>query len=250
MENFAGRKVLVTGGAKGIGFAIARGFASAGADVFIGDIAAADEAAAALRAEGFKAKGQPLDVADEASVAAAISACDGQLDVLVNNAGLFAGLSRGRFADLSLDEWRRAFDVNVGGVFLMSRAAWPLLRASGQGRIISITSATAFSAPPMMLHYVATKGALTAMTKSMAREMGADGITVNAVAPGYTLSDGVINRAAGGEDAQMARARAARAISRDQMPDDLVGATLFFASHAAAFVTGQTLVVDGGAVMP
>lgn len=250
MRNFYGKKVFVTGGAKGIGFALAQGFAQSGADVIIGDVSGADDAVERIRAEGFAATSQRLDVADETSVAAAIEACQGKLDVLVNNAGLFAGLSRGRFTDLSPDEWRRAFEVNVGGVFLMSRAAWPLLRASGQGRIISITSATAFSAPPMMLHYVATKGALTAMTKAMAREMGADGITVNAVAPGYTLSDGVIDRAAGGEDPHVARARAARAINRDQMPTDLVGATLFFASEAAGFITGQTLVVDGGAVMP
>ena len=140
-------------------------------------------------------------------------------------------------------------DVNVTGTWLMCRAARAALRASGAGRIINITSATAFSTPPSLLHYVTSKGAVTAMTSALARELGADQVTVNAVAPGFTLSSGVHEHRAEGLEASTARARASRALARDQQPDDLVGAVAFFASSESAFITGQTLIVDGGAVM-
>ncbi|GKY89952.1 SDR family NAD(P)-dependent oxidoreductase [Sinisalibacter aestuarii] len=250
MADLSGKVALVTGAGSGIGFDLAAELARQGARVVLGDVAGAERAAARIGAEA--ALGVQMDVTDAGQVAAAVEAARsrfGGLDIVVNNAGLFTNITRASFADLPLDEWERVFAVNVTGVLHIVRAAWPLLKRSGAGRVINITSATVFSAPPMMLHYVATKGALTAMTRSMAREMGADGITVNAVAPGYTLSEGVLARSAGAEDPQQERARNARAIKRDQVPGDLTGAVAFLAGDAAGFITGQTLVVDGGAVM-
>ena len=218
----------------------------------IGDVldrARLDHAAATV---GGECLAVAMDVTDDAQVAAALEAVKsrfGGLDIVVNNAGLFTRISRGPFEEIDIAEWERIFAVNVTGTFRVVKACLPLLKASGSGRILNISSATVFSAPPNMLHYVSSKGALTAMTKSMARELGVHGITVNAIAPGFTLSSGVIETANESSETQRERARAARAVKRDQMPDDLVGATCFLASDAAGFITGQTLVVDGGAVM-
>ena len=246
--DLAGKAAIVTGGASGIGFAIAQELASHGARVAICDIAGAQEAAA--RIDG--AIGVPADVADEQSVERAVAetlAAFGSLDILVNNAGLFSTITRAPFDRLDVAEWRRVLDVNVTGAFLFSRAAWEPMRRAGGGRIVNITSGSVWSAPAMMLHYVASKGALTAMTRSMAREMGPDGITVNAVAPGFTLSSGVMEHRQDMLDTARDRARAARALQRDQVPEDIVGAVAFLCGEGARFVTGQTLIVDGGAVM-
>jgi NAD(P)-dependent dehydrogenase (short-subunit alcohol dehydrogenase family) len=138
--------------------------------------------------------------------------------------------------------------VNVTGPFLCTRAAWPLMKRAGGGRVIHITSTTVYSGPPRMMAYVASKGALLGMTHSMAREMGSDDITVNAVAPGFTLSSGVLENFESDSTASQAqRSRSTRSLPRDQMPQDLVGAVAFLASDESAFMTGQTLIVDGGA---
>lgn len=247
-----GRVAIVTGAASGIGFEIAADLARRGARVAVCDVADTAPAVARLRAKGWTAAGFYMDVSDEAAVQSAFDGCVaefGRLDVLVNNAGLFTTIARAPFDQLDPVEWRRVLDVNVTGVWLCCRAARSAMRSSGGGRIVNITSATVFSAPPSMLHYVASKGAVTSMTAALARELGADGIAVNAVAPGFTLSDGVHAHRAEGLDAQAARARAVRAIGRDQNPSDVVGAVAFFAGPDSAFVTGQTLVVDGGVVM-
>ncbi|MCB1398232.1 MAG: SDR family oxidoreductase, partial [Rhodobacteraceae bacterium] len=180
-----GKVALVTGAGSGIGLDLARGLAECGCRVVLGDVRGAPGAAEALRTQGHEALGAVMDVTRDDDIAATLQAAQqafGGLDVLVNNAGLFTTISRAPFEDLSLEEWERVFAVNVTGVFRVARAALPLLKASGAGRIVNITSATVHSAPPNMLHYVATKGALTAMTRSMARELGAYGITVNAIA--------------------------------------------------------------------
>lgn len=247
-----GKVALVTGAASGIGYELALGLALRGAKVMICDVMDPTSAVERLMKAGLEAAGQIVDIADEIAVEAGIAACVerfGGLDILVNNAGLFTTIARGPYDQLDPAEWRRVMDVNVTGTWLMCRAARPALRASGSGRIINITSATAFSTPPSMLHYVASKGAVTAMTSALARELGADQITVNAVAPGFTLSSGVHEHRAEGLEIQTARARSTRALSRDQEPQDLVGAVAFFASDQSAFITGQTLIVDGGAVM-
>jgi NAD(P)-dependent dehydrogenase (short-subunit alcohol dehydrogenase family) len=147
-----------------------------------------------------------------------------------------------------MDEWRRLFDVNVFGPARCARAALPLLRQSRAGRIVNIASGAAFKGIPFLLHYVSSKGAILAMTKGLARELGAEGITVNAVAPGFTLSPSVLDNKEQ-MDSTRALALLGRTIKRDEYPDDVVGAVLFLASDDAAFMTGQTLVVDGGTYM-
>ena len=252
MTGSQGRVALVTGAGSGIGYDLARGLAAHGYRVVLGDVRHAEAAAQRLRDEGFAAGGIAMDVTSDAEVAGAMAFAEaefGGLDVLVNNAGLFTTIRRAPFEDLSIAEWERVFAVNVTGVFRVAKAALPLLKASGAGRIINITSATVHSAPPNLLHYVSTKGALAAMTRSLARELGDHRITVNAIAPGFTLSTGVLANAGAGLDPQSARARNARAIKRDQEPRDLIGATCFFAGEESEFITGQTLVVDGGVVM-
>lgn len=252
MTQLQGKVALVTGAASGIGLELALDLSRRGARVLVCDMADPAAAVARIQAEGGTAAGQVVDIASEAAAEAAIAACldrFGRLDILVNNAGLFTTIGRGPYDQLDPAEWRRVMDVNVTGTWLMCRAARAALRASGAGRIINITSATAFSTPPSMLHYVTSKGAVTAMTSALARELGADQVTVNAVAPGFTLSSGVHEHRAEGLEASTARARASRALARDQQPDDLVGAVAFFASAESAFITGQTLIVDGGAVM-
>lgn len=247
-----GKVAIVTGGASGIGFAIARNLASQGAHVAICDIAGADAAAAALATDDLSAIGTQADVSDEAAVERAVAstlAAYGSVDILVNNAGLFTTITRAPLDRLPLDEWRRVLDVNVTGTFLFSRAVWEAMRRAGGGRIVNITSGSVWSAPAMMLHYVTSKGAVTAMTRSMAREMGGHNITVNAVAPGFTLSSGVLENRQDMLDTSRDRARSARALQRDQMPEDIVGAVSFLCGDGGRFVSGQTLVVDGGAVM-
>lgn len=252
VADMKGKVALITGGASGIGLELAIGLAAEGCRVVVGDIldqARLDKVAATVAGECLAV---PMDVTDDDQVAAAVAEAHlrfGGLDILVNNAGLYTNISRAPFEELDIAEWERVFAVNVTGVFRVVRACLPLLKASGSGRVLNITSTTAFSGPPNMLHYVSTKGALTAMTKSMARELGEYGVTVNAIAPGFTLSSGVIDTAKDGSEAQWERARAARAVKRDQIPEDLIGATCFLASEGAGFITGQTLVVDGGAVM-
>lgn len=244
-----GRVAIVTGGASGIGYAIAQDLAAHGARLAICDIAGAAAAAERL---GPGAIGLDTDVSDETSVDAAVAAvigAFGSADILINNAGLFTTITRAPFDTLPVDEWRRVLDVNVTGAFLFSRAVAAPMRRAGGGRIVNITSGSVWSAPAMMLHYVTSKGALTAMTRSMARELGADDITVNAVAPGFTLSAGVLEHRQDMLDTARDRARSARALQRDQAPDDIVGAVTFLCGDGGRFITGQTLVVDGGAVM-
>jgi len=252
MIDLKGKVALVTGGASGIGLELAVGLAARGCRVVIGDIlgqSRLDQAAAIVGADCLAV---PMDVTSDEQVAAAVAQAGarfGGLDIVVNNAGLYTNIWRGPLEDIEIAEWERVFAVNVTGVFRVVKASLPLLKQSAAGRILNISSATVFSAPPNMLQYVSTKGAMTAMTKSMARELGVHGITVNAIAPGFTLSSGVIDAANQSSEAQKERARAARAVKRDQMPEDLIGATCFLASDEAGFITGQTLVVDGGAVM-
>ena len=236
----AGRIAIVTGAAGGIGRAIAVRFAQDGAKVVVADLRKSD--VGDLRLE--------LDVADEAGVARVASEtmkAFGRIDILVNNAALFSTLVPSSFEQLDAAEWRRVMDVNTLGVFLCARACVPHMRAGGYGRIINLASGAPLKGVPFLLHYVASKGAVIAMTRALARELGKDRITVNAIAPGFTLSDGV--KASEAHLRHGGPIAATRAIARDETPEDLVGAASFLASEDAAFITGQTLVVDGGSAM-
>lgn len=245
----SGKVAIVTGGAMGIGRAVAEGLLAEGANVVIADRAGAAEAAEALDNAGNAVLGVACDVSSredtEAMAGAALEAF-GRIDVLVNNAGIYSSLKTGPFEELDIEEWRRILDVNVIGQAMAARAVVPAMRRQGGGSVVNFSSGTPFKGVPFLLHYVASKGAVNAMTKALAKELGGAGIRVNAVAPGFTLSDGVL---ANSHQMETLRdiSRQARVLQRDQHPADIVGAVVFFASGESDFVTGQTLVVDGGA---
>ncbi|MBI4493279.1 MAG: glucose 1-dehydrogenase [Chloroflexi bacterium] len=245
----AGRVAVVTGGGKGIGAVYAERLAREGAAVAAVDVdgAAAEAHAAKLQAEGGQALGLHVDVTDLASVEAMVRRVVerfGRLDILVNNAGLYTVLLPKRpFYEIEPKDWDRTLAVNVKGLFLCARAAFPHLKESGHGRIINISSGTVFAGTPGFLHYVSSKGAVVAFTRALAREVGQYNITVNALAPGLTAS------ATAREVQTQAEFEAPlqlRTIKRVQVPDDIVGALVFLASDEAEFITGQTIVIDGG----
>jgi NAD(P)-dependent dehydrogenase (short-subunit alcohol dehydrogenase family) len=230
-----GRVAIVTGGAQGIGKAIAAGLAADGAEVVIADL---NPPEGGIRA----------NVADEADVQRMVDETverHGRLDILINNAGLYASLAMRPFTEIPLDEWRQVMDVNVASMFLTCRAAVPVMRGQGGGKIVNISSGTPFRGVPFLLHYVTSKGAIVALTRALAKELGKDGILVNCVAPGFTMSAGVEAHPEVVEKLREASV-AARTIQRDQLPEDVVGAVVFLCTPAADFITGQTMVIDGG----
>ena len=230
-----GKVALVTGGAQGIGAAIADGLGAAGATVVVADLSPPNG-------------GIQADVSIETDVQRMVDEMverHGGLDILINNAGLYASLAMRPFTEIPLDEWRTVMDVNVASMFLTCRAAVPVMREQGGGKIVNISSGTPFRGVPFLLHYVTSKGAIVAFTRALAKELGSDGIHVNCVAPGFTMTEGV---KAHPEVIEKLRdvSIASRTIQRDQVAEDVVGAVVFFCSPAADFVTGQTMVIDGG----
>jgi NAD(P)-dependent dehydrogenase (short-subunit alcohol dehydrogenase family) len=243
-----GKIALVTGAGNGIGKAIAAALGREGARVLIADLANADGAAAELVAAGIDAKGFKVDITSEADLGAAIRFAEerlGGLDIVINNAAIFSTLVPKPMEELSAAEWRTVMDVNTLGTFLVTKAALPLLKKSAAARVVNLCSGVAFKGNALYLHYVASKGAILSMTRAMARELGPHNILVNAIAPGFTLSENVENNA---DLMGMVRGPsiAGRALARDMYPEDLVGAAVFFAGPDSAFITGQTLVIDGG----
>ncbi len=244
----AGRVVVITGAGQGIGRTAACQFAARGAIVVIAERdedngqRVADEIAAANgRALAFT-----TDVTSEQSLAAMVAgtiAAEGRIDVLINNAGIYTTLGRRPFDEIELEEWEHVMRVNVTGSFLAARAVLPALRQAGAGRIINISSSTVPLGLPLLSHYVTSKAAVIGLTRALARELGPDGITVNAVLPGLTETE-VENPAV--DEARRQSLVARQCIGRKQLPDDLVGVLLFLASPASAFMTGQSLLVDGG----
>lgn len=179
----------------------------------------------------------------EAMVEKTISAF-GRIDVLINSAALFTTLKRQPFEALAVEEWEHVLSVNVIGPFNCIKAVVPHMKKQGGGKIINVASNVVHKGLPMLLHYVSSKGAVIAMTRALARELGPFGITINAVAPGYVLHPGTVTTDEGRDE----KVKAVRSIPRSQTPEDLVGAILFLASSDSDFMTGQTLVVDGGEV--
>jgi NAD(P)-dependent dehydrogenase (short-subunit alcohol dehydrogenase family) len=243
-----GRTVIVTGAATGIGQAFAVGAAAQGADVVVADMNAADETVAAIEALGGRALAVRVDVSDDASVQAmARAALDrfGRIDGLVNNAAYFREVKLTPFEELDPDQWDRIFAVNVKGVWQCCKAVMPAMRAQKSGAIVNIASVVAVAGQPGYLHYVATKGAVLSMTKGLAKECGPYGVRVNVIAPGFVITDATRNRPVEWQQSFLK----ARAISREQKPDDLVGTALYLLSDLSGFVSGQTVVVDGGHIM-
>ena len=250
-QRFEGQVAWITGAGSGIGKALATRLARDGAAVVIADLRNAEQAAAAIAQEtGARTLGLKVDVTSEQEVARMAEEtvkAFGRIDILVNNAALFSTLEPRPFERIDAAEWRRVMEVNTLGVFLCCRACVPHMRKGGGGRIINLASGAPLKGVPLLLHYVSSKGAVIAFTRALAREVGKDGITVNALAPGFTLSEGILKSATHVKHGEPSRA--SRAIQRDERPDDLVGAVSFLASEDAAFMTGQTLVVDGGSAM-
>jgi NAD(P)-dependent dehydrogenase (short-subunit alcohol dehydrogenase family) len=247
----AGKVAIVTGAGSGIGKALATRLAADGAAVVVADLQKFDLAAAAIaKVTGARTLGVQIDVSNEKDVermAAEAVKAFGRIDILVNNAAIFSSIKLKPFEQIEVAEWRKVMDVNILGVALCCRACVPHMRKAGGGRIINLASGAPIKGVPMFLHYISSKGAVIAMTRGLARELGKDGITVNTLAPGFTLSENVAKDPTHVKQGEVTRMT--RAIQRDETPEDLVGTVSFLASADAAFMTGQTLVVDGGSAM-
>lgn len=242
MGRLSGKVAIVTGGAKGLGAAFAQALAGEGARVATLDVAESDSPENILAL--------PCDVTDPNACSSAVTQITealGPPDILVNNAALYASLPMQRYDQIDPSLWDQVMAVNLRGAFNMVQAVGPGMEARATGRIIQITSGTVYKGLPNMLHYITSKGGLSAMTKALSRELGPKGITVNALAPGLTLSDSIVQNTDHVAETR-AKVVASRAIQRDGHPEDLLGALIFLASDESAFITGQTLVVDGGSV--
>jgi NAD(P)-dependent dehydrogenase (short-subunit alcohol dehydrogenase family) len=242
---------IVTGGGRGIGAAFCEGLAAVGASVVVADLLDGTPVADRISEKQQQAIYVRTDVTSKASIGDLVDAtvrAFGTVDILVNNAGLFADLRTKPFQEIDEDEWDRVMAVNVRGTFQCAKAVAPLMIEKKDGRIINIASGTAFKGTGYLLHYVTSKGAVVSMTRSLARELGPYNICVNAIAPGLTMSDAVKTHPDWtGKTA--AAGVAARAIQREQVPADLLSTLVYLCSNDSNFVTGQTISVDGGALM-
>jgi NAD(P)-dependent dehydrogenase (short-subunit alcohol dehydrogenase family) len=246
-----GRVAIVTGAAQGLGAEYAQALAAQGAAVVAADVADATAVVEIITASGGNAIALKVDVTDAASVRQMIDEAVrqfGGLDILINNAALFSKLPLRRFEDIDSAEWDRVMAVNVRGTFECSKAAVSVMRKKRYGKIINIGSGTVFKGSPLRLHYVASKGAIVAMTRCLARELGDDGIRVNTLAPGQTMTEAIRahpDRKGGGFQNNIA----SRALKREALPKDMCGTLIYLCSSDSDFVTGQVIIVDGGSVM-
>lgn len=239
---------LVTGAGQGLGRAFCLALAERGRPVAVADIDASRASAVVEKVEraGGTAIAVEVDVADEHSVERMAATAEdglGPVEVLVNNAAIFSTLRMGPFTRITASEWDRVLAVNVRGAFLCCRAVVPAMCGRGYGKVVNISSSTVFTGRPGYLHYVTSKAALIGLTRSLASEVGSDGVRVNAIAPGSTQTE--VPRETITADARQAMAEET-ALRRIQVPADLVGAVVFLASPDSDFITGQTLNVDGG----
>ena len=250
MGRLNGKIAIVTGAAQGIGAAYAIALAAEGAKVGLCDLSRPDAVAEKIKQSGGEAISCACDVTDRAQVEAFVMETEqrcGGVHILVNNAGLFANLALKPFFDLDGAEWDRVMAVNVRGSFECARAVFPIMKRQKYGKIVNIASGTVFKGAPMMLHYVSSKASVVGMTRALAREVGDHGIRVNCLAPGLTMSEGVVaNKDWAG--AIVSNNIASRCIKREGTTEDLTGALLFLASPESDFMSGQTVVVDGGSV--
>jgi NAD(P)-dependent dehydrogenase (short-subunit alcohol dehydrogenase family) len=243
------RVVVVTGAGRGLGRAIAERLAAGGRHVVVAELdpTLGAAASAAIEGSGLSASFVQTDITDAASLAALakhVAEC-GRIDALVNNAAIANSVGGKTYDEISESEWERLFRVNVKGTWLACKQFGPLLVAAGGGAIVNMASDTALWGASRLLHYVATKGAIIAMTRSLANELGPDRVTVNAVAPGLIE----VEATGGVPEARWNDYRSRRALKYDQTPNDIAGTVAFLCSPDAAYITGQTIVVDGGMVM-
>jgi NAD(P)-dependent dehydrogenase (short-subunit alcohol dehydrogenase family) len=242
-----GRRILITGAARGLGRSFALAVAKAGAKVVVADVLDTSETLGLLHADGADAKAVTIDLSDPSSIDSAVNEaaqCMGGIDGLVNNAAIATGIGGPTMEELSLETWDRVMQVNVRGTWLVSRVALPYLRKSEHGKVVMVASDTALWGAPRLMAYVASKGALLAMTRAMAREVGRDGISVNAIAPGLTQCEATEYV----PEERHHLYETGRAIPRAQFPSDIDGAAIYLLSSLSDFVTGQTLPVNGGFV--
>ena len=250
MGRLDGRVAIVTGAGRGIGVHYAKALAEEGAKVCCSDILDTENTVNIIKQAGGEAIGNRCDVTDPEAVRAMVAdtvAAFGKVDIMVTNAAIFADIPQRSFMEIPEDEWDQVMAVNTRGVFSCVKAVVPEMKKNGYGKIVNIASGTVFKGTPMMLHYVSSKGAMVAFTRSLSRELGEHNICVNALAPGLTMSEKV----AGDRqwtDIKDANAQT-RAMKRDEVPEDLIGTLLYLSSSDSDFVTGQTIVVDGGSAM-
>ncbi len=242
--------VIVTGGGRGLGKTYALALSREGARVVAADVLDTQPVKQAIEEKGGEALALHTDVADEKSVmqmAQKTVERFGRIDVLINNAALFANIVKRPFYEVSGEEWDEVIRVNLKGSFLCCKAVYPQMKKQGKGKIINISSGTWFKGSPHFVHYVTSKAGVVGMTRAMAREVGRDGISVNAVAPGLTESE--VLRANPMDPKEMVQSTVnSRCFKRVEEPRDVVGTILFLASDESDFITGQTIVVDGGSV--
>ena len=242
------KTIIVTGASTGIGQAFSVACASYGAKIIVADMNSGEETVEIIKSKGGEAKFVEVDVANEKStdlMAKAAYDWTGRLDGLINNAAYFREVKLTPFEEIDVAVWDKIFDVNVKGIWQCSKAVIPYMRSNNGGSIINISSVVAVAGQPGYLHYVATKGAVLAMTKGLAKECGKDLVRVNTIAPGFVITDATKNRPIEWQQTFLK----ARAISREQRPEDLVGTAVYLLSDLSSFVSGQTHVVDGGHIM-
>jgi NAD(P)-dependent dehydrogenase (short-subunit alcohol dehydrogenase family) len=239
---------IITGGARGIGKCFASRFVKEGATVAVADVLDPSETISIIKDMGGIGFGIAVDVSNEKSVLSmsreVIEKFE-RIDILVNNAGIVGDEIRKPFYEITEEEWDKVMSVNAKGMFLCAKSVFPYMKRQGKGKIINLCSTTAFKGVPNFVHYVSSKGAVAALTRSLAREIGEYGINVNAIAPGFTISEIFTDSP---EDYRESRV-IERSIRRDEKPEDLEGAAVFLASDDSDFMTGQIMVVDGGALM-
>lgn len=243
---------LITGAAQGIGAAIAESYTKEGAKVVVGDIVDGNMVVEAMKRAGGEALFVKTDVTiqdDCDAMAKAAVERFGAIDILVNNAAMYGNIVKKPFTEITTDEWNRVMQVNTSGPFHCTKAVFPFMKDKG-GRIINVASSVVFEAPPSFPHYVASKGAVFAFTRCMAKELGEYNINVNTLAPGYTQSEGSKNiekrrKTSGPKSEEIAVQK--RCFKRSSLPEYMVGTAIFLASEDSAFITGQLVLIDGGA---